>query len=512
MDKSTATGQFRAIKCHIRTLLTGLFLFFGLFIFSNSVLATSPSFFYDFESPDYTVGNINGQNCWAGSGSSTVSTEAKYTNDQGVLLDNTIIDGNSTFYRSNLCDFDLQDPIIAGEISLWWKMIKGSEDYPVFHFEITTNEGNKNDIEFLYINSTGHIRVNGMWANYCNLHNNTWYNLKLKWDLNISTSTYFFDCGDGSGFIQQDLQNDMSEDDPGITKMTFYQMSGPRIGGGTWGHAKSYIDAISTPIYPPASSDLTALVLPAYPPTNSTTTLSGGQVGFNGLYSYNTSTDFTIYGLKAVLTDIADPSIQFTFDKDISENTSGSYTILGSLPDGTFLISWLFGYYDNAGFKFYYPAQDPAYVIMENSTYSATGTEAIYPTIPQDDCSLVSGVENWLCNIKNFFSNIFYISPAKMEELNSSLDKMKDKFPYNYIAIDQDFFTDLKNGINPTSTISLTIMGNSQIINFGVLQNSTGTVAGTTQNTSNVLKNLFSIIILLGFLIYAINFGRRIFK
>lgn len=502
MTKKTGYGLFKAIKSPARTIFTWLFLFFGLFIFSNSILAESPAYFYDFESPDYTTGNINGQEKWIGSGSSTVSAASKLIGDQGVSVSNIGIYNTSYLQRHG------GDLITSGEISFWWYSPTPSGLYTI-QFQVRgTNINPAHADANIYMES---YYQNGKFNGFpCpdNLYANTWYNFKIKWDSSVSTSTYQFDCG--SGYNTNNLLNAFIPGEVmGFDNQIF---SSIYIQGYNYGHGVLYLDAISTPIDPPASSDLTALVLPAYPPANSTTTLSGGQVGFNGLYSYNTSTDFTIYGLKAVLTDIADPSIQFTFDKDISENTSGSYTILGSLPDGTFLISWLFGYYDNAGFKFYYPAQDPAYVIMENSTYSATGTEAIYPTIPQDDCSLVSGVENWLCNIKNFFSNIFYISPAKMTELNSSLDKMKDKFPYNYIAVDQAFFTDLKNGINPTSTISLTIMGNSQIINFGVLQNSTGTVAGTTQNTSSVLKNLFSIIILIGFLIYAINYGRRIFK
>jgi hypothetical protein len=507
MAQKHGTGHFKAIKCHARILLTGVFLFFGLFLFSNSILAGS--FPYDFEDPEYILGDINGQNGWTGSGSSTVSTASKYTGDQGLEL-----------YQANHVSSQAiweADPdtgrVNAGEVSFF---IKFPAPDSAFDFQLEIRGYNDNhalgdanlNLEFIY--NAGNF--NNFLPCSNNIYPNIWYNFKISWDSSISTSTYALDCGSGT-YQWTGLVNPFK---PGQVMGFSRSVFTAYYGGVGYGHGKAYIDAILSPFNPPAGDDLTALVLPAYPPANSTTTYSGGEVSLSGLYSYATSTDFTIMSLDAILTDKIDLTKRFIFGEGIFDENSGSYFISGGIPDGTYDLSWRFGYFDGDidfnNYKFFYPEFDPATVIMGNSIYSATGTEIIYPAIPQEDCSILTGVESWLCNIKNFFSGIFYISPAKMTELNSSLDKMKNKFPYNYIEVDKNFFTDLKNGINSTSTISLTILNNNQTINFGAIQNSTGTVAGTTQNTGTVLKNLFSIIILAGFLAYAISFGRRIFK
>jgi hypothetical protein len=145
-----------------------------------------------------------------------------------------------------------------------------------------------------------------------------------------------------------------------------------------------------------------------------------------------------------------------------------------------------------------------------DSYYNATTSPEFKLPTPEN-CDILSGVEQWLCKIKNFLQSLFLPSQQKIAELTNAMKGLNQKFPSNYLGVAYDFFAGVKDSVNSTSTISFKILGKSGNVDFSVL-NSTSTLAGSTQMLKDVFRGFFGFIFLTGFISYGINYGKRIFK
>jgi len=129
----------------------------------------------------------------------------------------------------------------------------------------------------------------------------------------------------------------------------------------------------------------------------------------------------------------------------------------------------------------------------------------------EEDCLEMGLTDRLLCEIKNLFQGIFLPSQSKVKELSQNVDLIKDKFPSNYLKSAFNFISNVRAGINSSSTISFKILGQSGYVDFNFWEQ-TASVSGTLQTLGTIFKGFFSLIFLSGFIAYAMDFGKRVFK
>jgi len=128
-----------------------------------------------------------------------------------------------------------------------------------------------------------------------------------------------------------------------------------------------------------------------------------------------------------------------------------------------------------------------------------------------ESCEGLGITEGFLCEIRNFFTRLFVPTPEKINELKSTMEMIKTRFPYSYILTIQNFFSDLKSGIDENQEINFSILGQAGQVDFG-FWNSTTTLAGGVQTFLDIFKTFFKflLVILLG--LWFISLIKRIFK
>lgn len=132
------------------------------------------------------------------------------------------------------------------------------------------------------------------------------------------------------------------------------------------------------------------------------------------------------------------------------------------------------------------------------------------PPIPES-CEDLELLERLVCEIKNTMAGAFLPSQDKINDLKNDLNIIQQKFPFNYLNEASTFFTDLKAGTEATSTISFKLLDKPGVVNFSIWEKSVN-LAGSTQTFADILKGLFSGFVLFAFIVWAIGFGKRIFK
>ncbi|GAH94206.1 unnamed protein product [marine sediment metagenome] len=138
-------------------------------------------------------------------------------------------------------------------------------------------------------------------------------------------------------------------------------------------------------------------------------------------------------------------------------------------------------------------------------------TTTVEWTVPDlEDCEPLSGVEKWLCEIKNFIAGIFYPSQEKLNELHNILLDFRQKFPFNYINIFKSFLTDIREDIDEEASISVKILGHEHNVNFN-FWNATTTIRGVSESFKNIIVDMTTALILLTFLVWVVSFLRRFF-
>jgi hypothetical protein len=120
-------------------------------------------------------------------------------------------------------------------------------------------------------------------------------------------------------------------------------------------------------------------------------------------------------------------------------------------------------------------------------------------------------MERLACEIKNILQGIFLPSQGKIGELKQNIGLLRQKFPMNYLSVASTFFSNVRAGINATSTISIKVLGQSGNLDFSVWDK-TANIASTSQKFSDIFGGFFGLIFIGGFLTWAILFTKRIFK
>lgn len=125
-----------------------------------------------------------------------------------------------------------------------------------------------------------------------------------------------------------------------------------------------------------------------------------------------------------------------------------------------------------------------------------------------DECGALSGVELWLCNIKNFIAGIFMPTEAKVNEFYSTIGNFKTRFPFNYSRALATFFGDIKTSFATENEVSVKILGESGNVDFEFWSAST-TIGGTAETFANVIKDISTFIIFLVLAVWIISLIRR---
>lgn len=127
-----------------------------------------------------------------------------------------------------------------------------------------------------------------------------------------------------------------------------------------------------------------------------------------------------------------------------------------------------------------------------------------------EDCSELSGVEKWLCEIKNFVAGIFMPSQEKIDILYQTFANFKERFPFNYIGSMNFFFSDVRNSLDQEKNIPVKILGQQGDVSFGFWDKTT-TIGGISETFKDIVKDFTTFIVFLGWFLWLISFLQRFF-
>lgn len=137
-------------------------------------------------------------------------------------------------------------------------------------------------------------------------------------------------------------------------------------------------------------------------------------------------------------------------------------------------------------------------------------TEAGWEAPTLENCDELSGVEKWLCIIKNFIASIFMPTQEKVENLEKTIDNFKLKFPFNYAGSLSAFFTTIKTSLATKKEIPVKILGTERNVSF-VFWEKTTPIGGVSETFKNILFDFTTILIIIAFAVWIISFIKRIF-
>ncbi len=127
-----------------------------------------------------------------------------------------------------------------------------------------------------------------------------------------------------------------------------------------------------------------------------------------------------------------------------------------------------------------------------------------------EDCGSLSGVEMWLCEIKNDLIGVFMPSQEKVNLLFQTITSVKEKFPFNYIESLRVFFIEIEENLAQEKNIPIKILGQESNVSFAFWEQETE-VGGVAETLKNVLFDFTTVIILMGFFVWLLSSIRRFF-
>lgn len=136
--------------------------------------------------------------------------------------------------------------------------------------------------------------------------------------------------------------------------------------------------------------------------------------------------------------------------------------------------------------------------------------EAVWEEPELENCEELSGVEKWLCEIKNWLAGLFMPTQEKINDLNLTIKLFKTKFPFNYANSLTAFFTTIKTGLDTNRDIPIKIFGQEGNVDFDIL-NAEGSIGGQPETLKNIFYDITTALVIFGFLLWLISFIRRIF-
>ena len=486
----------------------------GLFLFSagNCLGAFLET---DFEvSEGINVGALTGQGGWLEGGTFCggyaqnliVSTSTNYHGDQGVYLYNSGGTGACSYINASTAQ--------TGALAFWIKSSTANRSSPT---TIYLNQGTASAGIMIFLdfksNASDILIYDSSGSLACSLDLGTWAKVSVEW--NATTDQQKISCSNGetTGWIPLLSNRDIT------TGIDYFKI----INSFGAGAPETLLDFFTEPYTGPGYEPNFTSINPILCEKN---VIDFDNVEFEGTVNVPADNPYTFdnifVAMEAVYTQATTTALTINyFDIPLPSLTGGekfdySATTTLSRDNPFWRVRFRFDGYDDFGNRvifWYVPTATCRTVLTETADLPVEVLEEIgyYEELEPSDCSGLTLTETFLCNIKNILQGIFVPSQEKVAELNQNIQLLSQKFPMNYLSEASDFFSDINSGIEATSTISLSIMDATGTIDFSVWEGEAD-VGGSTQTVSDIFKGFFSAVIIFGFIVWAINFGKRIFK
>ncbi len=120
------------------------------------------------------------------------------------------------------------------------------------------------------------------------------------------------------------------------------------------------------------------------------------------------------------------------------------------------------------------------------------------PDIEYEDCDSYDIPEKWVCQIRNFLARAFLPSSEKLNSLNENIENIKNKAPFNYITAFTETLEAVQDDLSD-EPIQMSLLGNQGTLNLEGWQ------------IPALFRKMFLVIFLIGFIVWAVNYIKRIF-
>lgn len=144
------------------------------------------------------------------------------------------------------------------------------------------------------------------------------------------------------------------------------------------------------------------------------------------------------------------------------------------------------------------------YLIGESVRCSVRWSETLgdqiipVPDIEYEDCDSYNIPEKWICQIRNFLAQAFLPSSEKLNSLNENIENIKNKAPFNYITAFTETLEAVQDDLSD-EPIQMSLLGNQGTLNLEGWQ------------IPALFRKMFLVIFLIGFIVWAVNYIKRIF-
>lgn len=135
---------------------------------------------------------------------------------------------------------------------------------------------------------------------------------------------------------------------------------------------------------------------------------------------------------------------------------------------------------------------------IDNCSQTDSGAITL-PTNPIEDCDTYTGIDKIVCNLGNTIQGMFLPSQSKLEELQTTINKVGNVFPFNYLRI---IGTTFSNSTVTNGGLTMTLLGNTASLDSSFF----------TIPLFAKVKLFFTIMVLLMFTFWAINYIKHFFK
>jgi hypothetical protein len=490
------------IKTALKTAILTLFL--GLFLFDVALadVILAP-FTDDFET--YSTGNLPSP--WVKDPNSAysywiVNTEKAYSGSKSI---------KSQQSASVASQYRTFDAWTTGAFEFYFFPTATSSSSYVFSFSL--NSASYEEFRFYY-NGNGHfynVSAGNVNTDLGLANLNQWNKIQLQFDSPNKKIRYNINNAGWTDWLGGYWQSGASVQKVYIT----YYVSA---------NAPVYLDKIDNVITPISSIGGTPDVFPTNPPDQAETIVNWASTTFSGQVKIPNDYEGTCHQMDIKIMPWAEclysenQIISFNLG-NLTKNYTFDYSTTTAIQIPSAFCPYLsvsyvifcvrnneleqFYHWKNAYIK--YSAETPSPTLAPWITELPTSTEEV-------SCDNYSGIDKFICEIRNFFAGLFTPSPEKILNLKQKIETLKTQFPVNYISKTKDFFDDLNNQLSediPVLAFTIPFSTSTQNVDFQFWQASIS-FAGISQTILAIFKTFFTGLFILIFVAWAINFIKRI--
>lgn len=256
-------------------------------------------------------------------------------------------------------------------------------------------------------------------------------------------------------------------------------------------------------------------ISPVFPPEGQITTIAENYFTATGSWSVSNSSGFDFYEMGVRLENLETGF--YTMEGETITGPPGSsddYSILvENLDDQNYRVCYYAQGVTGEGIHMIEYFCDPDSIIRIGSYPDLPidiEIETGYPDNPFEDCSEMPLLEKMVCEIKNFAFSMIYPKPEDSIKLKRNFEQVKTRFPMSYLQVVKNSFYETKSGISQRS-LTISLFGNEDEIDFQGLNTEYYEFEGESFDLARLIKRITTAVLIIIFIIYALNYARRIF-